>query len=166
MGEQSQQEGDLVTISFPGKSVAGLIHALDTSRCFLSTPPMGVGRRGAPGRAGTSQNSCPETPALLGDAPLPAPDECPFLRRGRRVGWAHGRKNFQFRNKQRQFLLLLVECQHLCSPAPLSTNRLTNAPSASAKITSMKASITQHSLHTQQALLFLFKSSLVHVILT
>lgn len=65
---------------------------------------------------------------------LRVPDECPFLRRGRRVGWAHVRKNFQFRNEQRQFLLLLVECQHLWSQAPLSTNTLTNAPLASAKI--------------------------------
>lgn len=130
-------------------------------------PSHGCGEeRGFWPRPNKSHPCSPEAPALLGDAPLPAPDECPFLGRGRRVGWAPVRKNFQFRNKQRQFLLLLVECQHLWSRAPLSTNRLTNAPSASAKITSMKASITQHSLHTQQARLFLFKSSLVHVILT
>lgn len=95
-----------------------------TTSCHSLPFPYGTGRR----------HCCPTDTALLGVPHPPGPDGCPFLWRGQRVGWGPVRKNFQFRNEQRPSLLLLVECQRLWSQAPLSTNVLTNAPSASAKI--------------------------------
>lgn len=140
------QGGARRAASSPGQSVTReipFIHALDKPRFFLSSLPW---LWGAEGLLATVEKGRPRSSSPARRCSLASPRRVPFPPVGVEGGLGPWKE--EFRNKQRQFLLLLVECQRLWSPAPLSTNRLTNAPSASAKTTSMKASITQHSLHT------------------